>query len=135
MVCWFLHMLLETAWRHWRSARRCMNYVLLFGFLWQTAWRQGWLRQATRTLCKNDVFHTFRVVGTVRRWFYIARRYILDFWALDATNFSSLRRFRKILFPDSLTVRFRWNFDKRFITCCYSLWTVEICIGCMQLEI
>jgi len=23
----------ETAWRHWRSAKRCMNYVLFSGFL------------------------------------------------------------------------------------------------------
>jgi len=39
------------------------------------------------------------------------------------------------IFLDSLTVQFRWHFDKWFITCCYSLWTVEIWIGYLQLEI
>ena len=54
---------------------------------------------------------------------------------LGATDFYGLRSFRKTTFPDLLIVRFRWNFDRRFITCCYSLWTVEIRIGRLKLEI
>jgi len=56
---------------------------------------------------KNAIFHTFRAAGTAGRMFYTVRRQALIFWALGATNFSSLRSFHKIVFPDSLTVRFR----------------------------
>jgi len=121
----------KTAWRHWRSARRCMNYVLFYRFLWWTTWRQGWLHQATQTLCKIVISHTFCTTGIAGHWFYTAINQALDFWALGATNFSSLRSFRKTGVSDSLTVQFRWNFDRRFITCYYSLWTVKICIGCL----
>jgi len=117
------------------TARRRMRVNPILGFLWWTAWRQGWLRQATWILCRKCYFFTFCTAGTARRMFHTARRQALIFWALGATNFSSLRSFRKTAFPDSLTVLFKWNFDKRFITCCSSLWTVEIWIGCLQLEI
>jgi len=84
---------------------------------------------------KNDTFRTFRAARTTRRKFYITRHQALQLWALGAIDFTSLCSFRKTAFSDSLTVRFRWNCDKRFITCCYSLWTVEIRIGYLHVEI
>jgi len=55
--------------------------------------------------------------------------------ALGYWFFHGLRSFCKTEFPDSLTVRFRWNFGRFFTTCCSSLWTVEIWIGYLQREI
>jgi len=52
------------------------------------------------TVQKNATFRTFRTAGTTRRQ-------ALEFWVLGATNFSSLRSFRKTVFSYSLTVRFR----------------------------
>jgi len=49
---------------------------------------------------KNAIFRTFRAART-------ARRQALVFSELGATDFSSLCSFRKIAFPDSLTIRFR----------------------------
>jgi len=117
------------------AAKRRMNINPILGFLWWTAWQQGWLCQAMWTLCKNVIFRTFSATGTARRRFYTARRQALHFWALGDTNFSCLCSFHKTAFPDLVTVQFRWKFDRWFITCCYSLWIVEICIGGLNLEI
>ena len=110
----------ETAWRRWRSTRWCMNYVLFSRFFVMNC-------LAARVTLPGDA-------NTVQKCYFLyfsrsrnCRALVLycqapGFWFLDvrATNFSSLRSFCKIVFPDSLTVWFRWNFDRRLITCCYS---------------
>jgi len=60
---------------------------------------------------KNAIFRTFHTAGTAehnfdtaRRSFDTAKRQALIFWALGATYFSSLRSFRRIAFPNLLTV-------------------------------
>jgi len=80
------------------AARRRMNINPILGFLWWTAWRQGWLRQAMRILYKNTIFRTFRATRITERNFDTARRQALIFLALGATNFSCLRSFHNMLF-------------------------------------
>ena len=71
-------------------------------------------------------------------WFWVSRNFQKPpgaaFMPPGTTDFPILRSFHKTAFPDSLTVRFRWNFGRLFTTCSL-LWTVEIWIRCMQREI
>jgi len=122
--------------RGWNKVRSCWGFF--FGFLEQREPLGGThlaVRLHTRNAWCSDSRKTLFFVYFAERespgasQYSPARRHLPYFWALGATLFFGLRSFCKIAFLVLLTVWFRWNFDRCSITCCSSLWTVEIWFG------
>jgi len=105
-----------------------------------TTWRHLIGCQAPYQSCvvfwftKNVVFHIFTEQEAPGAGFVPPGARLLILGA-RRHRFSSSLNFHKNAFLGSLTVWFRWNFDRWSRTCSSSLRTVEIWFGCQQLEL